>query len=360
LATAIRRPVPHDEHLSLVEHLDELRSRLIVCVLALVLCFGFTFWQNEKILKIVNAPLEETQNLDGQQRSNDPLEQNARFQIQSGESFAAQARAFAEQRALFSRLAIDPDLSTAERRAYSLAASTAAAAERSARVAAEAVPTNRERKPVTLGVAEPFTTTMSVAFYAALLLSLPLILYQAYAFVIPAFEPGERKIAVPLLLMVPFLFVGGVLFGYFVVLPRAVDFLQNFNDDDFDILIQARDYYKFSIMFLAAIGVLFQIPVGVLIVTRLGIVTPRQLQSNIGYVLLGVAVLAAVATPTPDPVTMTLAMLPLMVLFELSILVAAWINRVSPPGSLWGDDDEDDEEDDEDVALAPHERTDED
>jgi sec-independent protein translocase protein TatC len=206
---------------------------------------------------------------------------------------------------------------------------------------------------VTLGVAEPFTTTMSVAFYAALLLAFPLLLYQAYAFVIPAFEPGERKIAIPLLLMVPVLFLSGVAFGYFVVLPRAVQFLQNFNDDNFDILVQAKDYYKFAIMFVAGIGVLFQIPVGVLIITRLGIVTPRQLQANWGYVLLAIAVLAAVATPTPDPVTMTLAMLPLIVLFELSILLAAWINRVSPPGSLWGEDDEDEE-------LAPVDDTHED
>ena len=351
MATALRRPVSHDEHLSLVEHLDELRGRLITCVLALVVCFGFTFWQNEAILNIINAPLEETQNLEGDKRSNDPLEQNARFQIRTGEAFRAQARTFGEQRALYDRLAAEA--SGAERRAYAAAALTAAAAERSARAAADAVPTNRERQPVTLGVAEPFTTTMSVAFYAALLLALPLILFQAYAFVIPAFEPGERKIAVPLLLMVPFLFLAGVAFGYFVVLPRAVEFLQNFNDDDFDILIQARDYYKFSIMFLAGIGILFQIPVGVLIVTRLGIVTPRQLQSNFGYVLLGIAVLAAVATPTPDPITMGLAMLPLLVLFELSILIAAWINRVSPPGSLWGEDDEDDD-------LDPSDDTDED
>jgi sec-independent protein translocase protein TatC len=342
LATALRRPVAHDEHLSLVEHLDELRSRLIVCAVALVVCFGFTFWQNEAVLDIVNAPLKETQNLEGDKRSNDPLEQNARFQVKTGEAFRAQARAFAEQRALFERLAAEA--SGAARGAYTAAAGTAAAAERSARAAAASVPTNRERNPTTLGVAEPFTTTMTVAFYAALLLALPLILFQAYAFVIPAFEPGERRIAVPLLLLVPFLFLGGVAFGYFVVLPRAVEFLQNFNDDDFDILIQARDYYKFSVVFLAGIGILFQIPVGVLIVTRLGIVTPRQLQRNWGYVLLGVAVVAAVATPTPDPVTMTLAMLPLMVLFELSILVAAWVNRVSPPGSLWGDDDDEDQD----------------
>jgi sec-independent protein translocase protein TatC len=341
LATALRRPVPHDEHLSLVEHLDELRSRLIVCVLALVVCFGFTFWQNEAVLDIVNAPLEETQNLDGSKKSGDPLEQNARFQIRTGEAFERDARFFASQRALYTRLAAGEDVSAAERRAYLAAAETAGSAERTARAAAEATPTNRERQPVTLGVAEPFTTTMSVAFYAALLLALPLILFQAYAFVIPAFEPGERKIAVPLLLMVPFLFLGGVAFGYFVVLPRAVEFLQNFNDDDFDILIQARDYYKFAVMFLAGIGLLFQIPVGVLAVTRLGLVSARQLAHNRGYIILGLAVVAAVATPTPDPVTMIIAMAPLVILFELSVLLARiFERRREGAGSRWDTDDD--------------------
>ncbi len=336
MATALRRPVPHDEHLSLVEHLDELRSRLIICVLALVVAFGFTFWQNEAVLDIVNKPLEETQNLDGRERSNDPLEQNARFQIRT-------ATALRDNAVALERLARDTD-NPAQR-------ATLLAAAKSSRAAADAMPTNRERQPVTLGVAEPFTTTMSVALYAALLLALPLILFQAYAFILPAFEPKERKVVLPLMLMIPLLFIGGVVFGYLVVLPRAVDFLQNFNDDDFDILVQARDYYRFSILFLAGIGFLFQIPVGVLAVTRLGLVTPKQLRKNRGYVILGIAVLAAVATPTPDPLTMTLAMAPLIVLFELSILVAAWVNRVSPPGRLWGDDDEDaplDEDDSED------------
>ena len=325
MATVVRPPVSHDDRLSLVEHLDELRSRLIVCVLALVVAFGITFWQNEAVLKIVNAPLEQTQNLDGKKRSNDPLEQNARFQIRAGAAFRDQAAAMEA-------------LARETRDAPTRASLTAAA--KSLRQAAAAVPTNRERQPVTLGVAEPFTTTMSVAFYAALLLALPLILFQAYAFVLPAFEPSERKVVLPLMLAVPFLFISGVAFGYFVVLPRAIDFLQNFNDDDFDILIQAKEYYRFAILFVGAIGILFQIPVGVLAVTRLGVVTPRQLRKNRGYVILGIAVLAAVATPTPDPLTMTLAMAPLIVLFELSILLAAWVNRVSPPGRLWGDDDE--------------------
>jgi sec-independent protein translocase protein TatC len=109
-----------------------------------------------------------------------------------------------------------------------------------------------------------------------------------------------------------------------------VQFLQNFNDDSFDILLQAKEYFKFAVFFLAGIGMLFQIPVGVLAVTRLGIFTPKQLAKNRGYVILAISVLAAVATPTPDPVTMTLAMAPLIILFELSILLARWIDRIKP------------------------------
>jgi sec-independent protein translocase protein TatC len=121
LTTALRRPVPHDESLSLVEHLDELRSRLIVCVLALVVCFGLAFWQNERVLSIVNAPLENTQNLDGEERSGDPLEQNAKFQIRSGEKFRADQRFFADQKTLYERLATSSGASAAERRAYAAA-----------------------------------------------------------------------------------------------------------------------------------------------------------------------------------------------------------------------------------------------
>jgi sec-independent protein translocase protein TatC len=156
-------------------------------------------------------------------------------------------------------------------------------------------------------------------------------------------------VALPLMLMVPVLFVAGAAFGYFVVLDRALKFLLNFNDDSFDILLQAKDYFKFAVLFVAGVGLLFQIPVGVLAVTRLGIFTPKQLAKNRGYVILGIAVLAAVATPTPDPFTMTLAMAPLILLFELSILLARWIGRVKPMGersSRWGDDEDDDEGDD--------------
>ena len=100
--------------------------------------------------------------------------------------------------------------------------------------------------------------------------------------------------------MVPFLFVAGVVFAYYMVLPNAINFLQNFNDDNFDILLQARDYYRFSIMVLAAMGLLFQVPIGILAVTRVGIVTPRQLRKNRRYAILVIAVVAMLL-PGPGP-----------------------------------------------------------
>jgi sec-independent protein translocase protein TatC len=174
----------------------------------------------------------------------------------------------------------------------------------------------------------------------ALLLALPFILYQAYAFVLPAFTREERKIALPLMTMVPVLFISGVLFGYFFALPPAVNFLQNFNGDQFNILIQANQYYKFVVMFLLMIGLLFQIPIGVIGVTRLGLISSKTLRKNRGYVLIGLAIIAAVATPTPDPVTMMVALAPLVILFELSVQLA----RIFEPKEsrfTWGDSDDD-------------------
>jgi sec-independent protein translocase protein TatC len=356
------RPVGHEDRLSLVEHLDELRSRLITSVLVLVAAFSFTYWQNDEILKIVNKPLESTQNLDGKKRSNDPLEQAARFQVELGRALRALApalRGTGESLQELSRGDRVPPAARAQvqRRLQALEQATARVQE-----AAKATPTNRERKPVTLGVAEPFVTTFTVAMYAALLLALPFLLYQAYAFILPAFTPSERRAVLPLMLMVPVLFAAGVTFGYFVALPRAVDFLQNFNDDDFDILLQAKDYYRFNVMFLGMCGLLFQIPVGVLIVTRLGVISTATLRRNRGYVLLALAVVAAVATPTPDPVTMLFALGPLVILFELSVQLARFTEG-KPKRGWWneGDDEEDppdaeaagDDEDEPPDADAP-------
>jgi sec-independent protein translocase protein TatC len=338
------RPVGHEDRLSIVDHLDELRTRLIWCIAAFIICFSVCYWQNHWLLQTVNRPLQSTQNLDGKKRSKDPLEESARFEIRSGEAQKQAAAAFAAQSRYYAALAVDKRLSGRERalaRAAQLQAANAAKAQRDA---FESVPTNRARQPITLGVTEPFVTTFTVAAYAALLLSLPFILWQAYAFVLPAFSPAERRVALPLMIMVPFLFLCGVAFGYFVALPRAINFLQNFNDQSFDILIRAADYYKFAVVLLGVIGLLFQIPIGVLAVTRLGVVSARQLAKNRGYVILALAVVAAVATPTPDPVTMLIAMAPLVILFELSVQMARIMERRAErrAAAMWDDEDDPD------------------
>jgi sec-independent protein translocase protein TatC len=129
--------------------------------------------------------------------------------------------------------------------------------------------------------------------------------------------------------MVPFLFVGGVVFAYYMVLPNAINFLQNFNDDKFDILLQAKDYYRFAITVLIAMGLCFQVPVGILACTRLGIISVAQLRHSRRYSILGIAVIAMLL-PGQDPVTMLSLMVPLYVLFEGSILLAWLIERRNP------------------------------
>jgi sec-independent protein translocase protein TatC len=238
------RPIGHEDRLSLVDHLDELRSRVIIAVGAFIVALGLCFWQNHELLKIVNDPLGK-------------------------------------------------------------------------------------RQPITLGVTEPFITTLTVAAYAAILIAMPIILYELYAFVLPAFSPGERKVALPLLLMVPFLFIGGVVFAYFVVIPAALKFLLHFNQSQFNLQIRARDYYSFFSLTLLACGIVFQLPVFLLGLVKMGITTPAKLRKNRRYAILVIAVVAA-ALPGVDPVSMLIEMVPLVLLYELSILLASLLGRPSP------------------------------
>jgi sec-independent protein translocase protein TatC len=239
------KPVSYEDRLTLVEHLTELRGRVVVSALAFGAAFALCFWQSHEIIEVLNDPL-----------GNRPL--------------------------------------------------------------------------VTLSPTEPFLTTIKVSAYAALLIALPVLLFQAYAFLLPAFSPTERRVALPLLLMVPVLFVAGAAFAYFVILPPAIAFLLGFNADEFTVQLRASEYYGFALMLLIALGVCFQIPVGILAATRLGITTPERLGRNRRYAVLVIAVVAMVATPSQDPATMLLTMAPLLVLFELSILLAKAFGRPSP------------------------------
>jgi sec-independent protein translocase protein TatC len=332
MSTALRH-VGHEDRLSLVEHLTELRVRIVVSLVAFIAATGLCMWQNHTVLQILNHPLDQTANHGNQ----DPLVQGAKYDQ-------------AVKQVLLGQVVLMRRLAASENDAATRADMLALAAQ--SRQAAALAPAVRARRPVTLGVGEPFMETLKVAAYAGLLLSLPLILYQIYAFVLPAFSPRERQIAVPAMLGVPFLFIGGVVFGYFMVLPPAIQFLQNFNTDSFDVLIQAQPYYKFVIMLLAAMGLLFQIPVGILALTRVGIVTTRQLVKNRRYAVLVIAIIAMVL-PGQDPVTMTMMMVPMYVLFEGSILISWLMDRRERRRNAAEEDSSDD--DDEDPPSREHE-----
>ena len=189
-----------------------------------------------------------------------------------------------------------------------------------------------DRVPITFGVTEPFMTTLKISIYAGILVALPVLLYQAYAFLLPALKPTEKRIALPFLLLVPVLFLAGVLFSYFVVVPAATQFLLNFNEDQFNIQVRASEYYSFFMLTLIAVGLLFQVPMGVVAVTRLGIVTPQQLSQNRRYAYLVMAVLAMLL-PGTDPVTMLIELAPLLALFELSLLLARLVGTSSEPAT---------------------------
>ena len=316
-ATALRRPVGHEDRLSLIEHLDELRSRLIVCALSLAVVFGICLWQNGPLLSVVNHPLANItqRNVD---KGRGPLGQTSLAQ-EAVKKLAAQEKLLARTLAARGSGLSDPARAQIARQARGVDAATA-------RLPAK-VPGN---KPVTLGVSEPFSTTLTVAFYFSLLFAMPLILWQLYAFVLPAFSPKERRAALPLLAMIPALFTAGVMFGYFVVLPAALKFLQNFNADQFNVLVQAKDYYRFTALTLLALGIVFQVPVGILALVRLGVVSVRQLRKNRRYAIVVCAVVAMLL-PGTDPVSMLLEMVPLVLLYELSILLASFGGHPAEP-----------------------------
>jgi sec-independent protein translocase protein TatC len=311
MATAIR-PIGHEERLSLVEHLDELRTRLIISGVVLAVVFGFCLWQNHKLLHILNKPLQT----------------QTRKQVAKGEGTVGQA-VLAQQAVLKLSGDTRASLEALERPGSGLSPATRAqlpaliAAMRAdvAKIPRHPVGDN----PVTLGVGEPFTTTITVSLLFALVISLPLILYELYGFIVPALSTEEKRAARPLLTSVPFLFAAGVAFGYFVVLPAAVRFFVNFNSGEFNVLVQASQFYKFAATVLLAMGLVFQVPVVILGATRIGLVTVQQLRRSRRYAIVACAAVAAFLPG--DAITLVLETVPLYVLYEASILVAALAGR---------------------------------
>jgi sec-independent protein translocase protein TatC len=311
MATAIRT-IGHEDRLSLVEHLEELRTRLIVSGVVLAVAFGVCLWQNHALLHLINRPYEHVK----------------QEQVAAGHGPVGQA-ALAQQAVIkvsTSVQAIVKSLSAPDSHlppAVRAQLTAELAPLRAATAKIPAVP--QSEKLTTLGVGESFTTTLMVVFFFALIVSLPVILFELYGFVLPALQPSERRAVAPLLAAVPFLFVTGVAFGYFVVLPAALHFLVNFNSSEFNIIVQANPYYQFAATVLLAMGLVFQVPVAILGATRAGIVTPKQLRKGRRYAIVACAAIAAFLPG--DAITLILETIPLYVLYEASILVAAFVAR---------------------------------
>jgi sec-independent protein translocase protein TatC len=237
------RRLEHGEEATLVEHLEELRQRLFVCLGAVVVGFVATYAIHRHLLHWLNRPLPA-----------------------------------------------------------------------------------HVGKPITLGVAEPFLTVMKICLMGSVVLTMPVLLWQLWAFLAPAVDARQERRVGYFVVFSAALLAGGMVFGYFVALPAAVHYLTNFDRQDFNIQLRAKDYYGFTTMVLLAMGIVFELPVFVLALTRLGIVTTRQLRKNrrIGY--FAVACLG-VALPGVDPFTTMIEILPLWVLYEGSIWLSVFFDR---------------------------------
>ncbi len=310
MATRVLRPIGHEDRLSMVEHLDELRSRLIICLIVLVVAFIGCFVENHALIGLLNRALPTNSAVAGEQGlAAFPKEAT---ELRHGLLEAAQGARTLSQ---------SPRLSASDR----TAAAQMAIGDTQAARALPAHVTEKE-KPITIGVGEPFMTTLWVCAYFALLFSLPVLLYQLYAFVLPALSPTEKRAAVPVMLAAPVLFLIGAFFAYFVVLPPAVHFLQGYNSSEFNILVGANTYYKFEILTMLGIALAFQLPLGLLGAQNVGAINGSTLTRHWRYAVVIIAVIAA-AMPGADPVTTALETAPLVVLYLASIVLLKFADR---------------------------------
>lgn len=237
------RRLRHGEEATLVEHLDELRSRIFVGLGALVVAVAIAFVFRGHLLHWLNQPLPEGR-----------------------------------------------------------------------------------RRPITFGVAEPFLTSMKVSLMAGFALALPVILWQLWSFLAPAVEERAERTVFLFVLLSTALLVAGVAFGYWIVLPKAIHFLTNFDDQHYKVEIRARDYYSFVLAVLLAVGLVFELPIFILALVRLGVLSTQTLRTHrrLGYFIVAVV---AVLLPGIDPVTTTLETVPLLVLYEGSIWLSVLVER---------------------------------
>ena len=304
---AVRIPRATRDPQSHVAHLDELRSRLIVSLAAVCAAFVVCFTQNGMLLRLIGRPLA---------------------QVAAGERGDATARSGPEQATATLAMAV-------HRLAGAVAAPGSGAGPRLRAVAgalrgpladaSRAAAAPPLQRPVTLGIGEPFTTTVMVALLFSVALALPVLVAQLYGFLAPALAADVRAAVRRMMVAVPVLFLAGAAFGYFVVLPATLHFLLTFDSGQFTVLVQASQYYRFAATTLVALGLLFQVPVAIVVLVRAGVVSAADLRRNRRY---AAAACVAVAAVLPgEVVTMLIETIPLYLLFELGVAAAALSER---------------------------------
>ena len=316
MATAIR-PIGHEDRLSLVDHLDELRTRLIVSAVALAVAFGVCLWQNHALLHIINKPLKQQtqkQVAKGTARSGRPCWPSRRCSTVARSTRRRSLRRW-------------PRPAAASRPRHA----RAARARRSPRLQADVAKIPRVPqgdKPVTLGIGEPFTTTLTVTLAVrAGDLAAGRSCSSCTASCCRRSARASDAWSLPLLARDPVCCSSiGVLFGYFVVLPAAVRFFQNFNSSEFNVLVQASQYYRFAATVLLAMGLVFQVPVAILAATRVGHRHPARSCATTA------ATRSSRARRSPRSCRATRSRccwrrVPLYVLYEASILLASLVER---------------------------------
>jgi sec-independent protein translocase protein TatC len=187
------------------------------------------------------------------------------------------------------------------------------------------LPSDR-RELITFGVAEPFLSSFKISLMAGIALAFPILLWQLWSFLAPAFAESSQRVVALFVGFASVLLACGVAFGYWLVLPQALHFLTHYDDQFYDINIRARDYFSFATAVLLGVGIVFELPIFVLGLVRIGILTTYTLRHNrrLGYFVVAVI---AVLLPGIDPVTTTFEGIPLVVLYEGSIWLAVLLER---------------------------------
>ncbi len=178
----------------------------------------------------------------------------------------------------------------------------------------------------TLSPGEPFITSFTVSLYAALALAIPILIWQLWAFLSPALEETSQMLIVRMVMAATVLLFCGMVFAYFVVLPTSMSFLLSFDDELYNTQLRAREYFSFAALLILGVGVMFELPIFILGLVRLGVLTSSRLRRNrrIGY---GLSLIGVVLLPAVDFVTMAVQAAPVIALFELSIWLSVYFER---------------------------------